>query len=32
VMIRDLSPVDPARLEAGLLGADRAGLFKPGIA
>ncbi len=31
-MVRDLSPVDPARLEAGLLGADRAGLFKPGIA
>ncbi|OQA46946.1 MAG: hypothetical protein BWY52_00476 [Chloroflexi bacterium ADurb.Bin325] len=31
-MIRDLSPVDRGKLEAGLLGADRAGLFKPGIA
>jgi hypothetical protein len=31
-MIRELTPVDPRRLEAGLQGADREGLFKPGIA
>lgn len=31
-MIRDLTPVDSRMLEAGLQGADREGLFKPGIA
>lgn len=31
-MIRDLAPVDARQLEAGLLGADRAGLYKVGIA
>lgn len=30
-MIRDLTPVDRRRLEAGLAGADPEGLFKPGI-
>ncbi len=31
-MIRNLSPVDARQLEAGLLGADREGLYKVGIA
>lgn len=31
-MIRTLTPVDPRQLEAGLLGANRDGLFKVGIA
>ena len=31
-MIRELTPVDARRLNAGLSGADPEGLFKPGIA
>ena len=31
-MIRELTPVDRRRLDAGLYGADAEGLFKPGIA
>ncbi len=31
-MIRELTPVDPRRLEAGLSGADPEGLFQPGLA
>ena len=31
-MIRSLTPVDARRMQAGLVGADAEGLFKPGIA
>jgi len=31
-MVRDLTPVDPRRMAAGLLDADEEGLFKPGLA
>lgn len=31
-MVRDLSPVDARQLEAGMLGANREGLYKVGIA
>ncbi len=31
-MVRDLTPVDPHRMAAGLLDADEEGLFKPGLA
>lgn len=31
-MVRDLTPVDPRRMAAGLLGSDEEGIFKPGLA
>ncbi len=31
-MIRELTPADPRRVDAGLYGSDPEGLFKPGIA